>query len=177
MSRLKVVHERKICELMPCHQPNDSWEASGVLMKDRHYFVVFDDRRQIAHIAGDLHRNDSNALFGAARADYGYEGITYNAAKQRFYLLVEARKHTKGCYRATIFECDNDFKYIKERPADFIFESGIRGSKPSFTCGETARTICWRFAKATSANAAPKAGRAVDACCFSRKRKNAGGTF
>jgi hypothetical protein len=127
MATLKVIHERKISELMPCHQPSDRWEASGVLMKDRHYFVVFDNRREIARIADDLRLNNTNALFGAACADYGYEGITYNADKQRFYLLVEARKHAKDCYKATIVEYDNDFKYVKDRPADFIFESGNKG--------------------------------------------------
>jgi len=92
---LKLVCERKICDLIPCHQPSERWEASGVLVKDRHYFVVFDDRREIARIADDLQPNDENGLFGISYADYGYEGITYNAAKQRFYLLVEARKHTR----------------------------------------------------------------------------------
>jgi hypothetical protein len=92
MSTLKLVRERRICDLILCHQPTERWEASGVLVKDRHYFVVFDDRREIARIADDLQHNDTNGTFGTTNADYGYEGITYNAAKQRFYLLVEARR-------------------------------------------------------------------------------------
>lgn len=91
---LKLVCERKICDLMPCHRAIECWEASGVLVKDRHYFVVFDDRREIARIADDLQPDDTNGLFGMSLADYGYEGITYNTSKQRFYLLVEARKQT-----------------------------------------------------------------------------------
>ena len=115
MSTLKLVCERKICDLMPSHEPTERWEASGVLVKDRHYFVVFDDRREVARIADDLQPHDTNGLFGTAYADYGYEGITYNTVKQRFYLLVEARKHMRGCYKASIVEYDHDFRYVKER--------------------------------------------------------------
>jgi hypothetical protein len=127
MSTLKLVTEHKICDLLPCHQPDERWEASGVLVKDRHYFVVFDDRKEIARIADDLQPHDTNGLFGTAHADYGYEGITYNAVKHRFYLLVEARKHTRGCYKAVIVEYDNDFRYLKDRPVDFTFEHSNKG--------------------------------------------------
>jgi hypothetical protein len=80
-STLKLVCERKICELVSCDKPTKRWEASGVLVKDGHYFVVFDDRTAIARISDDLEPNHSNALFGTAHHIGGYEGITYNAAK------------------------------------------------------------------------------------------------
>jgi hypothetical protein len=127
MVTLTLVCERKICDLMPGQSPTERWEASGVLVKDNPYFVVFDDRREIARIADDLQPHDTNGLCGAAHADYGYEGITYNTAQQRFYLLVEARKHAKGCYRASIVEYDNEFSYLKDRPVDFIFEHSNKG--------------------------------------------------
>jgi hypothetical protein len=109
MPTLTLVRERKLCDLMPCDQASKRWEASGVLLKERHCFVVFDDRVEMRH------------------ADHGYEGITYNTAKQRFYLLVEARKHGKGCYKALLVEYDNEFNYLKQRPIDFIFESDNKG--------------------------------------------------
>jgi hypothetical protein len=112
---------------MPAHQRNERWEASGVLVKDQRYFVVFDDRGGIARIADDLQPDDTNGLFGTTDKDFGYEGITYNAAKQRFYLLVEARKHAKGCYKASVFEYDNDFRYLKDRTIDFPFEQSNKG--------------------------------------------------
>jgi hypothetical protein len=127
MSTLKLVSERKICDLIPCPTPDERWEASGVLVKDQHYFVVFDDRKEIARLADDLQPHDTNGLFGAAYADYGYEGITYNAVKQRFYLLVEARKHARNCYKAVIVEYDNNFSYLKDRPVDFTFEYSNKG--------------------------------------------------
>ena len=127
MSTLTLVRERKLCDLMPGDHASKRWEASGVLLKDRHYFVVFDDRVEIARVADDLTPGNSNSLFGMPHADYGYEGITYNTAKQRFYLLVEARKHAKGCYKALLVEYDNEFNYLKQRPLDLIFESDNKG--------------------------------------------------
>jgi hypothetical protein len=124
---LKLVRESKICDLLPCDQPAKRWEASGVLVKDRHYFVVFDNRTEIGRFSDDLQPNTTNGLFGMAHAVCGYEGITYNAAKQRFYLLVESRKQAKGCYQAVIVEYDDGFRYLKERPVDFAFESDNKG--------------------------------------------------
>ena len=126
-STLKLVCESKIGDLMTSNKRTKRWEASGVLVKDGHYFVVFDDRTEIAHISNDLQPNETNGLFGMAHAVGGYEGITYNAEKQRFYLLVEARKHTRGCYQALIVEYDDKFRYRKERPVDFTFESSNKG--------------------------------------------------
>jgi len=124
---LELLSERKIHDLVSCDPRTKRWEASGILVKDRHYFVVFDDRGEIARVSDDLLQNDSNGLFGVRHADYGFEGITYNADKHRFYLLVEARKHAKGCYKALVVEYDRDFKYVKERPIEFTFESGNKG--------------------------------------------------
>ena len=124
---LKLVRETKICDLMTCDQPAKRWEASGVLVKDRYFFVVFDDRTEIGRFADDLQPNESNGLFGLSHGDVGYEGIAYNAAKQRFYLLVEARKHARGCYQAMIVEYDEEFHLLKERPLDFTFKSGNKG--------------------------------------------------
>jgi hypothetical protein len=127
MLTLRALHERKIGDLIPDHQSTERWEASGVLVKGEHYFVVFDDRREIARIAHDLEDHGTNGLLGTASAEFGYEGITYNVTKDRFYLLVEARKHSKSCYQAVIVEHDKDFRYVKERPIDFTFERSNKG--------------------------------------------------
>jgi hypothetical protein len=124
---LNLVRESKIRDLMTCDEPTERWEASGVLVKDGHFFVVFDDRTEIGRFADDLRPNQTNGLFGLAHADRGYEGITYNAAKQRFYVLVEARKQARSRYQAVIVEYDNDFSYLKERPLDFTFKSSNKG--------------------------------------------------
>ena len=124
---LKLVRERKICELVSCDKPTKRWEASGVLVKNGHCFIVFDDRTEIARISDDLQANNANGLFGMAHGVCGFEGITYNAAKQRYYLLVESRKHSGGCYKALIVEYDDEFKYLKGRPVDFPFKSSNKG--------------------------------------------------
>jgi hypothetical protein len=124
---LKLVCEGKICDLLPGDQPTTRWEASGVLAKDGHFFVVFDNRTEIARFSDDLRPNRTNGLFGMAHAARGYEGITYNAANQRFYLLVESRKQASGCYQALIVEYDGEFRYLKERTVDFTFKSSNKG--------------------------------------------------
>src|SRR5262249_42090968 len=57
----------------------------------------------------------------------GYEGITYNAAKRRFYLLVESRRQAGGHYQASIVEYDDEFRYLKDRPLEFTFQSSNKG--------------------------------------------------
>jgi hypothetical protein len=127
MPTLRLVVERKISDLLPRDQPGKRWEASGVLAKDGHYFVVFDDRTEIARLSAALERNEANGLFGIAHAVSGYEGITYNGAKDRYYLLVESRKHGNGCYKACLVEYDGQFQYRKERPLDFEFRNENKG--------------------------------------------------
>jgi hypothetical protein len=103
------------------------WEASGVLAKDRRFFVVFDDRADVACLADDLQPDSPHELLGAARRKGGFEGIAYNAAMQRFYLLVEAREHANGSFHAVAVECDDQFRRLKERPLDFTFKSDNKG--------------------------------------------------
>jgi hypothetical protein len=124
---LNLVREAKICDLMTCPQPTQRWEASGVLVKDGHFLVVFDDRTKIGRFTDDLQPNPKNGLLGITHAESGYEGITYNADNERYYLLVEARKHAGRRYKALIVEYDHDFQYLKERPADFTFKSENKG--------------------------------------------------
>jgi hypothetical protein len=124
---LNLLCECKLSDLLHSDDQSPRWEASGVLVKDGQYFVVFDDRTEIARVAADLQAGNGNGLCGMAHTVTGYEGITYNTTKQRFYLLVEARKHSKGRYQAVIVEYDNDFQYLKERPLDFTFKSDNKG--------------------------------------------------
>jgi hypothetical protein len=112
---------------MACNQSKGRWEASGVLVKNGCYFVAFDNRTEIGCFSDDLQPNETNGLVGIAHADFGYEGITYNVAKERFYLLVEARKHARGHYQAFIAEYDDQFEYRKERPVVFRIESNNKG--------------------------------------------------
>lgn len=124
---LKLVCESKIGGLMPPDAQGKRWEASGVFVQDGHYFVVFDDRTEIARVAADLRPNRSNGLFGISHAVGGYEGITFNPTKGRYYLLVESRKTSSGRYKAWIVEYDERFDYRKRRVVDFAFASDNKG--------------------------------------------------
>lgn len=106
---LELVRERKLGDLLPQSNAAERWEASSVLVKDGHFVVVFDDRAEFARISEDLQFNKTNTLLGTASSDCGYEGITYNLTRQRYYLLIESRKHAKGCYKASIVEYDDGF--------------------------------------------------------------------
>ena len=61
---LKLVRETKICDLMTYDQPAKRWEASGVLVKDGYFFVVFDDRTDIGRFSFTLRLIMSNIVFG-----------------------------------------------------------------------------------------------------------------
>lgn len=124
---LQLVCESKIGDLLPARLASKRWEASGVLFKDGAFWVVFDDRSEIARLSDDLQQSDSNGLLGKLKGAGGYEGIAYDAATQRFYLLVEARKHEDGCYRAVIVECDRKFRPRRNRSVDFEFKSNNKG--------------------------------------------------
>ena len=101
---LELVRERKISELLTGSKPKTRWEASGILVRDGFYYVVFDDRTEFARIASDLEPGSDNGLFGMADDVTGFEGITYNSVKRRYYLLVEAREDADESYRAVLVE-------------------------------------------------------------------------
>lgn len=124
---LALVCEQKIRELMPSSAATKRWEASGVMVKENCFLVVFDNRTQVARISAELQSADTSTLLGIEQGIGGYEGIAYSASKKRFYLLVECRKHPVGYYRAEVVECNENFEFRRERPLDFTFKSGNKG--------------------------------------------------
>jgi len=126
-STLELECERKISALLPESPDTRAWEASGVLARNGKYFVVFDNQTSIARLSADLDVTNMNGLFGTAHAEEGYEGIAYNAAKHRYYLLVESRRRKTGEFHAEIVEYDDTLSYVKSRPVDFAFKTGNKG--------------------------------------------------
>lgn len=124
---LELVRESKIGDLLPTPAPTNRWEASGVLVKDDYCFIVFDNRTEVGRFSMDFSLNPNNGLFGIAHAKLGYECIAYNPVKQRYYLLIEARRHARDCYQAVVVEYDDEFNYRKERTLDFTFQSDNKG--------------------------------------------------
>ena len=124
---LLLVNERKLRDLFPSNPPTGHLEASGVLAMDGKFFIVLDNRTDVAKINDDLSPDQTNGLFGMARGRKGYEGITYNPYIKRFYLLIESRETDGGEYRPEIFEYDDSLAYVKDRPIDFTFATKNKG--------------------------------------------------
>lgn len=124
---LELVRKQRIADLLPGAPRGAEYEASGVLAQDGKFFVVFDNRTSVARLSQDLCPNPMNGLFGMALGEEGYEGITYNAAKQRYYLLVESRKQKDGRYGGEIVEYDSALSYVKRRPLEFRFKTANKG--------------------------------------------------
>src|SRR5262245_56814224 len=105
--RLQLVRERKLAELLPRSQAIGVLEASGVVVKDGHYLVVFDNIRRLARIGSDLvPGSPEHAWVGRLREGEGYEYIAYSTSQKCFYALIEAEKHPDGTYKAIIEEYD-----------------------------------------------------------------------
>jgi hypothetical protein len=72
MPTLTRVRETKICDLMASGQSTTRYEASGVLVRDGHYFVVFDDRTEIGRFSDDLRTwRDAGQLYQFPRSESG----------------------------------------------------------------------------------------------------------
>jgi hypothetical protein len=124
---LVLVRERKLHDLLPGGKKSTRWEASGVLVRDGHYYVAFDNRTDVGRIAANLDHDAENELVGASNGAHGYEGISYNPGRERYYLLAESREHSDGTFHAVVVEHDADMQHVKDRRVDFEFESENKG--------------------------------------------------
>jgi hypothetical protein len=125
---LRLVRERRLAELLPVPRNGSVLEASGVVVKDGHYLVVFDNIRRIAQIGADLAPGSAgHAWVGRLRDGEGYEDIAYSADQRRFYALIEAEKHPDGTYKAIIEEYDAQYRYKGRRRVNVPFEKRNRG--------------------------------------------------
>jgi hypothetical protein len=126
--RLRLVSERKLTELLPVPRNGSVLEASGVVVKDRLYYVVFDNIRRIAQVEARLVPGSADhAWVGRLRAGEGYEDIAYSPDTRRFYALIEAEKHPDGTYKAIIEEYDAQYRYKGRRWVSVPFEKRNRG--------------------------------------------------
>ena len=125
---LRLLRERKLAELLKPPAAGAVLEASGVLVKGRECFVIFDNLRRVARVNSSLSPDsDRHAWLGRLRAGEGYEDIAYSAHARRFYLLIEAEKHPDGTYKAVIEECDERFRFKGRRFVDFAFKERNTG--------------------------------------------------
>jgi hypothetical protein len=123
-----LVAERKLADFISPPTPDGVLEASGVIAKAAHYYVIFDNVRRIARIHSSLELGRKrHSWFGPKRRGDGYEDIAFSRYTRRFYLLIEAEKHPDGTYKALIDECDESAQYKQRRWVDFAFEKRNTG--------------------------------------------------
>jgi hypothetical protein len=119
---LTLVAERKLTDCIEPPKGSGVLEASGVVAKDKYYYVIFDNVRRIARIHSGLQPGSKrHSWIGRGRDGEGYEDIAFSPSTRRFYLLIEAEKHPDGTYKALIDECDEDGQYKRRRRVDFPF--------------------------------------------------------
>lgn len=124
---LKLVQESKIHKLLKGYNKKDIFEASGVIVKGKHFYVVFDNLSQIAKLKPNLLKNSKqNQLLGEDSADSSFESITYNPRKKRFYVVIEALDHD-GCYNAKLQTYSSDFQLQKSEWLGYNFQSLNKG--------------------------------------------------
>jgi hypothetical protein len=120
--------ERKLADFISPPTPKGVLEASGVIAKGGHYYVVFDNVRRIARIHRGLELGSArHSWFGRKRAGEGYEDIAFSRYTRRFYLLIEAEKHPDGTFKALVDECDESGWYKRRRWIDVAFEKRNTG--------------------------------------------------
>lgn len=125
---VKLLQERKFAELLKPPAGSAVFEASGVFAVGKACFVVFDNIRRAARVAANLRLDPSDHVWlGTARAGEGYEAITYDPTRGRFYLLIEAEKHPDGTFKAVIEECDERWHFRGRSWVDFSFEKRNTG--------------------------------------------------
>ena len=123
-----LVTEHKLAKFINPPTQDGVIEASGVIAKGAHYYVIFDNVRRIARIHRSFEPGSpKHSWFGPKREGEGYEDIAFSRYTRRFYLLIEAEKHPDGTYKALIDECDESAQYKRRRWVDFAFEKRNTG--------------------------------------------------
>lgn len=127
MGRLELIREFKIHRLLPGHAADSPLEASGVLAREGHLLVIFDNVSQVARIETSLEPAVDNGWLGSADGARGHEDIAYNPRQQRFYVLVEAVLGEDGAFRAEIAEHDRDFTLLERHVLPFDLDRANKG--------------------------------------------------
>jgi hypothetical protein len=110
----------------------ERFEASGVVLKDGTFYVIFDNTPHIAAIPKLAPGADSRLIKPEGDHDAGYEDIAYDPATDRFFLLIEALPHDDG-FLARIREYDSAFSRSSTDWLPFPFDRPNKGLE-GLTC-------------------------------------------
>ena len=125
---LELLKEHKIYELLPVGSVDDRLEASGVCLKEGHFYVIFDNSPHIARLDTELTPgHPDNVLLQQRGKSAGFEDVTYHEADRRFLIILEALIYDDHSYKPNIEEYDDNFRFISNRWVDFTLESENKG--------------------------------------------------
>ena len=127
MKTLELVWERKLHRLIPGQEKGSRLEAGRVCIRARHCIVIFDNVGRLARIAARSTTRHRNGWLGGAPKAVGYEDITYDPRRQRFYALIEAVRVGHDRHRAEVVEYDRGFVPLERHALPFDFAQGNKG--------------------------------------------------
>lgn len=127
MRMLELVRETKLHTVLPGSGPNDALEASGIIVQDDRFIVIFDNLSQAASIATSCTVSDDNRWLGDRDGADGQEDITYNSRRHCFLGLIEAIPDKSDVHYAEVVEYDLHFKPLARSRLPFPFESNNKG--------------------------------------------------
>ena len=132
--QLELVKEAKIFDILE-GSPDPRLEASGVLVKDGLFYVIFDNLPHIACIGPELSRaaRDNHMIMQVMGHRCGFEDIAHDSRTGRFYVLIESLRRGKGKFMAAVQEYDANFRYIGSAWLDFPLDRPNKGLE-GLTC-------------------------------------------
>ena len=109
-------------------------EASGVVAKGRHFFVIFDNVRRIARIDREPRArvDAARVASGRKRKGEGYEDIAFSRHSAPLLPAHRGGEASDGTYKALIEECDEAARYLGRRWVDIAVreaEQRFRGTE------------------------------------------------
>jgi hypothetical protein len=131
---LELVHEAKLQEILG-PSTGGRLEASGVVARDGHLYVVFDNSSEIASVHAELLlRSDVNRVVsdGSGRR-VGYEDVAHDPSSDRFFALIEALPKRGAGFMAQVDEYDHELRFIKSAWLDFPLDRPNKGLE-GLTC-------------------------------------------
>jgi hypothetical protein len=134
MQQLELINEAKIFGIL-ADRLDPKLEASGVLVKDGLFYVIFDNLPHIALIDPELSAAAAanDVIMQKRGHDSGFEDIAYDAQQGRFYILIESLPRDGGTYMAKVQEYDAGFGYLGQAWLDFPLDRPNKGLE-GLTC-------------------------------------------
>jgi hypothetical protein len=133
MTPLTLVRERPIAPLLPESELH-RWEASGVMLFDDRFHVVFDSARVVAVLDEELTRPGRVIPLPAGRGQ-GFEDLARDPENGHVYLVVEALRTRPGVdeWRARLEEYDPQWQRVAVTDLDVPIPSRNKGVE-GLTC-------------------------------------------